>query len=105
MHRKIGFRDVFMIMGAPKNSWVTFRAKGNAELWDPWTGNNLPLNDIKETTDGTMVKMPLDSAEAQLIVFTPYQNGIKDAYSDLQLKHEISDNPSFINLDGTGSLN
>ena len=23
MHRKVGFRDVYMVMGAPKNSWCT----------------------------------------------------------------------------------
>ena len=34
MHRKVGFRDIFMVMGATKGFLaVTFRAKGNAELW------------------------------------------------------------------------
>jgi hypothetical protein len=69
-HRKIGERDVFMVMGAKRNSWCTFRAGGTAEQWDPWTGNTIPLYSRK-TMDGTLVPMPLDSAEAQIIVFTP----------------------------------
>lgn len=71
MHRKVGFRDVYMVMGAPKNSWCTFNSSGIPEIWDPWTGNTTPLNDVKENPGGTDVKMPLDSNEAQIIVFTP----------------------------------
>ena len=32
MHRRIGFRDVHMVMDARKNSWCTFRSKGKVEL-------------------------------------------------------------------------
>jgi len=35
---KIGRHDVYMVMDAPKNPVVEFRAKGRVELWDPWTG-------------------------------------------------------------------
>ena len=100
MHRKVGFRDVFMVMGAHKDSWLEFRTKGNAELWDPWTGNNLPLNNIESTTDGTKVKMPLDSTEAQLIVFTPGKTGSEDPESKTISTPAVSDNPSFMILDG-----
>jgi hypothetical protein len=71
MHRKIGSRDVYMVMGAPKNSWCTFNSTGNPELWDPWTGETRQLIEIEERTKTTIVKMPLDSNEAQIIVFTP----------------------------------
>ena len=43
LHRKVGPRDVYMVMDAPKNSIVEFRAKGQVELWDPWTGDAQPL--------------------------------------------------------------
>jgi hypothetical protein len=76
MHRKIGQRDVFMVMGAKKGSWCKFRAKGMAERWNPWSGETLPLLEFKETEDGTMVRMPLDSNEAQIIVFTPGKTNI-----------------------------
>jgi len=71
LHRKVGPRDVYMVMGAPKNSTVEFRAKGQVELWDPWTGATQPLRVIGETATGTKVELPLEDYEAQIVVFTP----------------------------------
>ena len=70
-HRKVGPRDVYMVMGAPKNSTVEFRAKGQVELWDPWTGSAQPLRVLGETANGTKVELPLEDYEAQIVVFTP----------------------------------
>ena len=70
-HRKIGPRDVYLLMGARRNSPVTFRAKGKAELWDPWTGAVQPLRLLRETGDTTQLKLPGESYEAQVVVFTP----------------------------------
>jgi hypothetical protein len=71
LHRKVGPRDVYMVMDAPKNSTVEFRAKGQVELWDPWTGETRPLRVPGETATGTKVELPLESYEAQIVVFTP----------------------------------
>ncbi len=71
LHRKIGPRDVYLVMDAPKNSMVEFRTKGRAELWDPWTGETRPLRVLGETDTGTKVELPLESYEAQVVVFTP----------------------------------
>ena len=70
-HRKVGPRDVYMVMGAPKNSKVAFRAKGQVELWDPWTGETQPLRVLGRTATGTEVELPLEEYEAQIVVFTP----------------------------------
>jgi len=70
-HRKVGPRDIYMVMGATKNSMVEFRAKGKAELWDPWTGAVQPLRVLGETVTGTKVKLPLEDYEAQIVAFTP----------------------------------
>ncbi len=70
-HRKVGPRDVYMVMGAAKNSAVEFRAKGQVELWDPWTGATQPLRVLGETATGTKVELPLEDYEAQIVVFTP----------------------------------
>lgn len=77
MHRRIGFRDVYMVMGARKNSWCTFRSKGKVELWDPWSGKTVSLYESMETPEGTRVKIPLDRAEAQVIVFSPADNKVE----------------------------
>ncbi len=71
LHRKVGPRDVYMVMDAPKDSVVEFRAKGQVELWDPWTGQARPLRVIGQTATGTKVELPLESYEAQIVVFTP----------------------------------
>lgn len=71
LHRKIGPRDVYLVMDAAKNSIVEFRAKGRVELWDPWTGTAQPLRVLGETATGTRVELPLEDYEAQIVVFTP----------------------------------
>ncbi len=71
LHRKIGARDVYMIMGAAKNSECVFRAKGTVELWDPWTGIARSISTTVPAGENTTVRMPLDKDEAQLIVFSP----------------------------------
>ncbi len=71
LHRKVGPRDVYLVMDAPKHSTVEFRAKGRVELWDPWTGATQPLRVLGETATGTKVEMPLEDYEAQVVVFTP----------------------------------
>ena len=70
-HRKTGPRDVYLVMGAPRGSACTFRAKGKVELWDPWTGTTRPLRVLGETATETKVQLPLGDYEAQIVVFTP----------------------------------
>jgi hypothetical protein len=71
LHRKAGPRDIYMVMDAQPNSVVEFRAKGAVEIWDPWTGKPSPLRVIAETATGTQVQLPLQTNEAQVVVFTP----------------------------------
>ncbi|HPO12637.1 MAG TPA: glycosyl hydrolase [Candidatus Hydrogenedentes bacterium] len=83
LHRHIGSYDVFMVMGAAKNSSCFFRAKGNVELWNPWTGERRPVLTRCEEQGGTRVQMPLDTADAQIIVFSPDPSGPAVAHCDL----------------------
>ena len=70
LHRKIGPRDVYMVVNGPKDSECFFRAKGSVEIWDPWTGNTRPIHGVSVVAEGTRLRLPgLD--EAQLIVFSP----------------------------------
>jgi hypothetical protein len=71
LHRKAGFRDVYLVMDAEPGQVVDFRAKGKVELWDPWTGETRPLRIVKDTAIGTQVELPLETYEAQVVVFTP----------------------------------
>ncbi len=71
LHRRVGPREVYMVMDARPNSVVEFRAKGAVELLDPWTGTSRPLRVAAETPTGTQVELPLESYEAQVVIFTP----------------------------------
>ena len=42
-------------------------------MWDPWTGATRPLPVLAQTAEGTRLRLPLDAADAQLIVFSPGQ--------------------------------
>ncbi len=70
-HRKVGPRDVYLVMGAEPGDVVEFRAKGRVEIWDAWTGNVAPLRVVAESATRTQVVLPLERCEAQIVVFTP----------------------------------
>ncbi|NLA50027.1 MAG: hypothetical protein GX876_11270, partial [Bacteroidales bacterium] len=86
LHRKAGFRDVYMVMDAKPGSVAEFRCKGRVELWDPWTGNIKALRVKGETPEGTLVELPLEEYEAQIVVFTPGKKHVNPA--------ETSDSPA-----------
>jgi hypothetical protein len=85
MHRRIGPRDVYMVMDAAPGTVVEFRAKGKVELWDPWTGDVLPLRVVSQSATGTKVELPLDAYEAQIVVFSPGEEYVKPP-ARLQMK-------------------
>jgi hypothetical protein len=84
LHRKIGARDVFMVLGAPRGAECFFRARGRVERWDPWTGQTEPLHVVRPEGAGTVVRMTRESAEAQIVVFTPGAAPLTVATTDLE---------------------
>ncbi|MEN6663135.1 MAG: glycosyl hydrolase [Phycisphaerae bacterium] len=82
IHRKIGPRDVYMVLDAQPGSIVEFRAKGAAELLDPWTGAATPLRVVAETATGTQVELPLEPYEAQVVAFTPGKKHVNPPAKD-----------------------
>ena len=73
LHRKAGKYDVYMVMGAEKNSVVSFRCTGRPEIWDPMTGKTTPAT-VTEIKDGyTSIRIPVASNEAVLFVFDSTQ--------------------------------
>lgn len=75
-HRKIGPRDVYMVMGAERGDVVAFRATGRVELWDPWTGQTAPLRVVDSGPAETQVELPLERYQAQIVVFTPGESHV-----------------------------
>jgi hypothetical protein len=84
LHRRIGARDVYMVMGVPRNTECTFRVQGRPELWDPWTGKTRPLPVVARSAKGTRVRLPLEAYEAQIVVFEPEQVPAVVSTTDLE---------------------
>ena len=97
LHRRIGERDVYMVMGAAAGSDCVFRTRGQVELWDPWTGTRRPLTDVSVTAEGTRVRMPLQRYEAQVIVFGPSET---TRPVKATIEPETTDLPEPLVLDG-----
>ncbi len=83
VHRKIGPRDVYLLLGAPAGAECTFQARGRAEWWDPWTGSVHPIHTAQPTASGTRLQLPLGPDQAQLIVFSPTPSDLAVTRSDL----------------------
>ncbi len=100
LHRKIGSRDVYMVLGAPKNSECFFRAKGKVELWDPWTGEVRPLFGISVCPDGTRIRMPQEDYEAQVIVFGPGEQTLAVEKTDLDEITAVKEKAGVVGIQG-----
>ena len=71
MHRKVGERELYFVYGVPKGTSCFFRTTGKVELWNPWDGSTTPLKATEVSDKGTVLKLPLEKSEPQLIVFSP----------------------------------
>ncbi|MBI5692083.1 MAG: hypothetical protein HZC55_18540 [Verrucomicrobia bacterium] len=89
-HRKIGAIDLYAIYGAPRDTECVFRATGQVELWDPWTGTARPLAVTAQTTAGTRLRLPLTEREIQLIVFRPGTAALRATSEAPRPRSEIS---------------
>ncbi len=95
MHRRVGYRDIFMLYGIPSKTRCFFRVKGAAELWDPWTGAVTPLAVSAETEDGCELLLPLEHGEAQIIIFDSTRRPV------IEKEQTVAKNPPMvISLDG-----
>ena len=71
LHRRIGERDVYMVMNVEKGAECFFRSTGKVELWDATDGSvkNLPV--LKQNKQGTWIRMDKEYTNSYLIVFSP----------------------------------
>lgn len=97
MHRRIGLREVYAVYNAPKDTECTFRATGQVELWDPWTGTSKPVAVTAQSGDTTTLRLPLSEKEMQILVFSRGEPMIAAASS---IQHPVSSIP----LDGPWSF-
>lgn len=70
LHRRIGERDVYMVMDVPHGDVMTFRASGRAERWDAMDGSIRALKVESTGTNGSSIVYEGESGEAMLVVFS-----------------------------------
>lgn len=71
LHRKIGVRDVYMVMNIHKDSEMFFRAIGKVECWDAKDGRIVDQPILRQTEEGTWIKFDGEYNVSRLLVFSP----------------------------------
>jgi len=71
LHRVVGERHLYFVYGIPKGTSCFFRSVGKVELWNPWNGSIQPLKVSEVTDKGTIIHLPCEKSEPQIIVFSP----------------------------------
>jgi hypothetical protein len=74
LHRRSGAFEIYYVFNPGREaveSDVFFRAKGEAQRWNAWSGAMRPLTGINGDDRGTTLHLKLRPAEGQLIVFSP----------------------------------
>lgn len=70
LHRRIGARDVYMVMNIEKDSEIFFRAKGKVECWDAKEGCIAVQPVLRQTQEGTWIKYDGEYNVSRLFVFS-----------------------------------
>ena len=69
LHRKIGEKDLYMVMDVPKATKCFFRATGKPILLNTETGDYKNIDIVDRTNEGTLLSLPLGIDETNLILF------------------------------------
>jgi hypothetical protein len=80
-HRRIGNRDVYMVMDVPKGTECFFRSHGKVELWDAMTGQTEELQVVRKTEEGTVLRIPVAPPKSCFVVFSPGNPQIEQTVS------------------------
>lgn len=89
LHRKAGHRDLYLVYGLVKGTECFFRAKGKVELWNPWNGTVAEIAVSSVSEEGTLLKLPLDENQPQLLVFSNGEPKIVNPSETKNIKTEI----------------
>lgn len=71
LHRRIGDRDVYMVMDVENGDRVYFRSLGKAEKWDAMKGTVSPLPVLETGAEGSWLRYDGPSDGSMLVVFSP----------------------------------
>lgn len=90
LHRKIGERDIYMVTDVDKDTECFFRAKGRVELWDANEGTVKSYPILRQTDEGTWMRLRKEKTNSYLIVFSPGEPELeKDDTARSRLSYQI----------------
>lgn len=91
LHRRVGERDVYMVMDVTKGTTCFFRSTGKVELLDATTGDAKEYPVARQTAEGTWLSMEKESENSYLFVFSPGTPTFADSQKEqLQLVSTLS---------------
>ncbi|MBI3944297.1 MAG: hypothetical protein HY321_00080, partial [Armatimonadetes bacterium] len=85
-HRQAEGNEIYYVFNGakePRDLELSFRARGNPERWDPWTGATEPIRCCRSDDRGTHLTLSLGPWEATVVVFTPGAAAPRVAATDL----------------------
>ena len=71
LHRRIGDKDVYMLMNVENGDSVYFRSRGMLERWNAMDGTSEPLPVLGVDEEGTWIRYEGESGNSMLAVFSP----------------------------------
>lgn len=92
-HRRDGDAEIYFVAAdriAPLNANLRFRAQGRPELWDPMTGNTMPVSVFHQDGVHTGIPLNLPAAGSVFVVFRSGEKPAAFARIDLD-GHTLSD--------------
>jgi len=94
LHRRIGDKDVYMVMDVERGDELFFRSTGSVEVWDARHGTMAEVKPLRQTEEGTWIRHEADKDVSRLYVFgaLPGHSGNHPAAQSPELfvpKHEV----------------
>ena len=71
LHRRIGERDVYMVMDVADGDTMRFRAWGRAEVWNASDGTCTPVPVLASDEKGSYLRFDGEAGSSLLVVFSP----------------------------------
>ena len=78
LHRRDKNLDIYMVMDVPTGSECFFRATGKVELWNAADGTTTLYPVVRQTNEGTWLRLERDPSNSYLFVFSPGEPVMED---------------------------
>lgn len=88
IHRRIGNRHIYGVYNVAQGTVCSFRAQGEVEYWDAWTGKVYKLQPLGSNGLQTDVRLPKSKSDFQIIVFTEKSDAAPFP-SPMEVKEEV----------------